>query len=364
MSQTLAQERIEIMIDEAKKVLKQYGLNGTTSLMNKAAVTALCGPPIEQRRISTAKQIETVTTSTGRYPYVVFAFRSPQNRVLCIPDANYYIADGLYDVHAIDCAGKEVLCAEVALNLSDIFGIPLQKEALLLLADERTLCERHLLPLSTCVGERGEGAEEEEEEEEKPERGGGERVSTAVNRFRAELAAAAATAAATARSAGQPSQPPLQPSQPSSSQLPPQPPPPPPDPKAVLKEVGLGWLAPILDDPAAAAALRFVLSNKDVLNALKDEEKRKIVVQALKEGGVPAAPPELNKALEKWVPRDRERLLKILSSVRGLYELATVLLQYLTGRESCTYEVVQTILDRVAERCGITCEAVAQALSQ
>jgi hypothetical protein len=219
------------------------------------------------------------------------------------------------------------------------------------------------LPLSTCVGERGEGAEEEEEEEE-PERGGGERVSTAVNRFRAELAAAAATAAAAARSAGQPPQPPLQPSQPSSSQLPPQPPSPPPDPKAVLKEVGLGWLTPVVDDPAAAAALRFVLSNKDVLNALKDEEKRKIVVQALKEGGVPAAPPELNKALEKWVPRDRERLLKILSSVRGLYELATVLLQYLTGRESCTYEVVQTILDRVAERCGITCEAVAQALSQ
>jgi len=169
-----------------------------------------------------------------------------------------------------------------------------------------------------------------------------------------------ATAAAAARSAGQPPQPPLQPSQPP----PPQAPPPPPDPKAVLKGVGLGWLTPVVDDPAAAAALRFMLSNKDVLDALKSEEKRKIVVQALKEGGVPAAPPELNKALEKWVPKDRERLLKILSNVRGLYELATVLLQYLTGRESCTYEVVQTILDRMAERCGITCEAVAQALSQ
>ncbi|MFP3200476.1 MAG: hypothetical protein RXR06_11445 [Thermoproteus sp.] len=357
MSQLATEERIEILIEEAKKILKQYGLSGTTKLMNKAAVAALCGPPIEQRRISLAKQIESVTTATGRYPYVVFAFQS--HGVLCVPDANYYVADGLYDVHVIDCAGREALCAEVAAIVSDVFDIPLQKEALLLLADERTLCERHLLPLSTCVGERGRGSEEEPEEERKERRG--ERVSAAVNKFRAELAAAAAVA--TAR--GQPPQPPP-PQQPSLRQPPssPQLQPPSPDPKAVLKEVGLGWLAPIVDDPASAAVLRFIVTNKEVLDALKDEEKRKIVAAALKEGGVSAAPPSTwNKALEKWSPKDREKLLLLLSKTRDLYSLASALSQYLVN-DHCTFDVVMTILDTAAERYGLTCEAVAQMLSQ
>jgi hypothetical protein len=361
MSQLATEEKIEILIEEAKKILKQYGLSGTTKLMNKAAVTALCGSPIEQRRISLTKQIESVTTATGRYPYVVFAFQS--RGVLCVPDANYYVADGLYDVHVIDCAGKEALCAEVAVSVSDVFDIPLQKEALLLLADERTLCERHLLPLSTCIGERGERSEKEEREEE-PEERRGERVSAAVNRFRSELAAAAAAAVAAAR--GQPpqlpspQQPPLR--QPPSSPQP-QPPSPPPDPKAVLKEVGLGWLAPIVDDPAAAAALRFIVENREVLNALKDEEKRKIVVAALKEGGVPA-PSTWDKALEKWAPKEREKLLPLLSKTRDLYSLASALIQYLTNDDNCTVYVVKMILDTAAERYGLTCEAAARAMSQ
>jgi hypothetical protein len=361
MSQLATEEKIEILIEEAKKILKQYGLSGTTKFMNKAAVAALCGPPIEQRRISLAKQIESVTTATGRYPYVVFAFQS--HGVLCVPDANYYVADGLYDVHVIDCAGREALCAEVAAIVSDVFDIPLQKEALLLLADERTLCERHLLPLSTCVGERGKGSEEgpEEEREEEPEERRGERVSAAVNKFRAELAAAAAAAVATAR--GQPPQPPP-PQQPPLRQPPPlpQPQPPSPDPKAVLKEVGLGWLAPIVDDPASAAVLRFIVTNKEVLDALKDEEKRKIVVAALKEGGVPA-PSALDEILQKWPSKEREKLLLLLSKTKDLYSLASALTQYLTNNAYCTFDVVKTILDTAAER-GLTCEAVAQMLSQ
>jgi hypothetical protein len=362
MSQLAAEERIEILIEEAKKILKQYGLSGTTKLMNMAAVTALCGPPIEQRRISLAKQIESVTTATGRYPYVVFAFRS--RGVLCVPDANYYVADGLYDVHVIDCAGKEALCAEVAAIVSDVFDIPLQKEALLLLADEHTLCERHLLPLSACIGKR-ERSEEgpEEEREEEPEERRGERVSAAVNRFRSELAAAAAAAVATAR--GQPPQPPP-PQQPPLRQPPSppqlQPPSPPPDPKAVLKEVGLGWLAPIVDDPASAAVLRFIVTNK-VLDALKDEERRKMVMAALKEGGVPAPPSTtLDKVLENWPSKEREKLLPLLSKTKDLYSLASALSQYLVNDPHCTFDVVKTILDTAAERYGLTCEAVAQML--
>jgi hypothetical protein len=108
MSQLATEERIQIMVEEAKKILKKFGLSGETYLANKEAVAALCGTPIEQRRISVAKQIETIATATGRYPYVVLAFRGP-SRTLCVPDANYYVADGLYDVHVVECAGKEAL---------------------------------------------------------------------------------------------------------------------------------------------------------------------------------------------------------------------------------------------------------------
>ena len=369
MSQVKAEEvgkevPIEILVKEVNELLKRYKLSGETRMMNKSAVARLCGT-IESRRISKAKQIETIAQATGRYPYVVFAFRRGQN-VVCVPDGNYYVADGIYDVHVINCDGDNgVKCAEVTANVADIFGFPISREALLMLADEAELCSHNILPCR----KRGEHAEGQPEAPP-VERREADEVPAVVNKIKDMLLAMrdsmkqgqqpAEQRPAPAAPAPQP--PPAQPPLPASR-------PPPaaerPDPKSALKEFGLGWLTPVVDDPAAAAAVRFVVENKDVLDALKSEEKRKIVVQAVKEGGVPApstAPPALDKALERWSSKERERLISLLSKARDLYSLTSALIQYLTNDDNCTFDAVRVIIKAAAER-GLTCEVAANAMS-
>jgi len=350
---------VEIIVEKVNELLKRYELYGETRMMNKSAVSRLCGT-IESRRISKAKQIEAVAKATGRYPYVVFAFQREKN-VLCMPDANYYVADGIYDVHVIDCDGdRGARCAEVAANVADILGLPLPQEALLALADEGELCARNILPCRKRA-ERAEGQFEAPVERKGAEAGEeAEEVPPVVKRVMDTLLSMRAAMREAARQ-GQQSPPPQTP-QPLPTQPLPTPQPPSPDPKGVLKEVGLGWLVPVLDDPASAAAVRFVMENREVLNALKDEEKRKMVVQAIKEGGIPA-PSTLDRALEKWSSKEREKLLGLLSKTRDLYSLASALIEYLTNNDHCTFEAVKTILDTAAER-GLTCEAVEQMLSQ
>lgn len=344
---------VEVIV-EINELLKRYELWGETRMMNKSAVSRLCGT-IESRRISKAKQIEAVAKATGRYPYVVFAFRRAEN-VVCMPDANYYVADGIYDVHVIDCDGdRGARCAEVAANVADILGLPLQKEALLALADEGELCARNILPCKRA--RRAEEQFEAPAERRKAEAGeGAEEVPPVVRRVMETLLAMREAA----RQGQQP--PPPQTPQPLPTQRPPLPKP--PDLKSALKEAGLGWLVPILDDQGAAAAVRFVMENREVLNALKDEEKRKMVVQAIKEGGVPAPPSTWDEVLQKWPSKEREKLLSHLSKTRDLYSLASALSQYLVNDPHCTFDVVKTILDTAAERYGLTCEAVAQMMSQ
>ena len=338
---------------------------GETRMMNKSAVSRLCGT-IESRRISKAKQIEAVAKATGRYPYVVFAFQREKN-VVCMPDANYYVADGMYDVHVIDCNGdRGARCAEVAANVADILGLPISREALLMLADESELCARNILPCKKRAKEQPEAPEAPLTER----RGVGDvEVPAVVNEMKSMLLAMRDSMRQGQQPMGQQPTPaapapPMQPPPPAPQPTQPAPQRPPPDPKAILKEVGLGWLVPILDDPASAAAVRFVMENREVLNALKDEEKRKMVVQAIKEGGVPAPSSTLDRALEKWPSKEREKLLSLLSRTRDLYSLASALIVYLTNDDNCTFDVVKTILDTANERYGLTCEAVAQMLSQ
>jgi hypothetical protein len=357
---------IEVLVKEVNELLKRYELRGETRMMNKSAVARLCGA-IESRRISKAKQIESVAKATGRYPYVVFAFRRERNAV-CIPDGNYYVADGMYDVHIIDCDGDNgARCAEVAANVADIFDFPISREALLMLADEVELCGHNVLPCRR----RGERAEEQPEAEE-PEappverrEAGDVEVPAVVNKIKDMLLAMKDSMRQQPPAEQRPA--PVAPARPSPP-APQQPPPAErPDPKSVLKEFGLGWLAPVVDDPAAAAALRFIMENRDILDALKSEEKRKMVVQAVKEGGVPAAPSAapsaLDKVLERWLPKDRERLMSLLAKSRDLYSLASALIQYLTGDANCAFDVVKEIMDLAAER-GLTCEAMANAMSR
>jgi hypothetical protein len=360
-----AEVPVEVIVEKVNELLKRYDLRGETRMMNISAVSRLCGT-IESRRISKAKQIEAVAKATGRYPYVVFAFQREKN-VLCMPDANYYVADGMYDVHVIDCNGNNgVRCAEVAANVADIFGLPISREALLMLADESELCSRNILPCKKRAKEQPEAPEALLTERREV---GDVEVPAVVNEIKNMLLAMRDSMRQGQQPMGQQPTPaapapPMQPPPPAPQPTQPAPQRPPPDPKAILKEVGLGWLVPILDDQGAAAAVRFVMENREVLNMLKDEEKRKIVVQAIKEGGVPVAPSStLDRALEKWSPKEREKLLPLLSKTRDLYSLASALIEYLTNNYHCTFEVAKTILDTAAER-GLTCEAVAQMLSQ
>jgi hypothetical protein len=349
MSQTeLKEVPIEVVIEEANKLLKMAGLAGESRFMNRPAVLRLCGPPVEQRRISDADRIRSIAKSTGRYPYVVYAFRG-QGGVVCVPDANYYAADGLYDVHIVDCPDGAV-CAELAMHIADLFRMPKPpKEALLRLTDEQSLCERRLLPPSACAATVKK--EEKKEEVDAPPAAPtaaapAERITASTYEFLRVLQE-------------------MDQYDKSGRVVPaaPQPPSPPPDPKAVLKEHGLGWLVPAVEDASTASIIRLVLENEDLRKALQNSDLRKVILDVAKSGGVVPASP-LDDALAKWPPRHRETLLKMLSKSRDLNSLLTALLQYFFNDEHCTLDAVQFIVGVSRDRMGLDCSTAAKAASQ
>jgi hypothetical protein len=347
MSQTeLKEVPIEVVIEEANKLLRMAGLSGESRFMNRPAVLRLCGPPVEQRRISDADRIRSIAKSTGRYPYVVYAFRG-QGGVVCVPDANYYAADGLYDVHIVDCPDGAV-CAELAMYIADLFHMPKPpKEALLRLTDEQSLCERRLLPPSACAVKKEEKRVEDAAPAAPPP-APAERITASTHEFLRILQEMDQydKSGKVVPAAPQP---------PSPS--------PPPDPKAVLKEHGLGWLVPAVEDASVASAVRFVLENEDLRKALQNSDLRKVILDVAKSGGVVPASP-LDEALAKWPPRHRETLLKMLSKSKDLNSLLTALLQYFFNDEHCTLDAVQFIVGVSRDRMGLDCSTAAKAASQ
>jgi hypothetical protein len=319
--------------------------------MNRPAVMRLCGPPVEQRRISDADRIRSISKATGRYPYVVFAFRG-HGGVVCIPDANYYAADGLYDVHTVDCPGPDgAVCAELAKYIADLFRMPKPpKEALLRLADEQSLCERNVLPSSACAAVTEPKKEEKKEEEaeyappQTPAAPPAERISASTREFLKLLYE-------------------MDQYDKSGKVVPaaPQPPSPPPDLKTLLKEQGFGWLVPAVEDASAASAVRFVLENEDLGKALQNSDMRKVILEVAKSGGAAPASP-IDEALAKWPARHREVLQKMLSKSTDLNSLMSALLQYFFNNEHCTLDSVQVILD-ASRRMGLDCKAAAKAAS-
>jgi hypothetical protein len=355
MSHTeLKEVPIEVVVEEVNRLLKMAGLTGESKFMNRPAVMRLCGPPVEQRRISDADRIRNIAKFTGRYPYVVFAFRGPGG-VLCVPDANYYAADGLYDVHMVDCPDGAV-CAELTKFITDLLRMPRPpKEALLRLADEQTLCERDVLPASACAATAAPKKEEKKEEEVDPappqtpvaSPAPAERISASTREFLKLLYEMDQydKSGKVVPAAPQP---------PSST--------PPPDPKTVLKERGFGWLVPVLEDASAASAVRFVLENEDLRKALQNSDLRKVILEVAKSGGVVEKASPLDEQLARWPPRHREILLKMLSKSRDLNMLMSALLQYFFNSEHCNLDAVQFILETSRERMGLDCETAARAV--
>jgi hypothetical protein len=358
MSQELKEVPIEVVLEEANKILKMAGLTGESKFMNRPAVMRLCGPPVEQRRISDADTIRSIAKSTGRYPYVVFAFRGREG-VVCVPDGNYYAADGLYDVHIVDCPDGAV-CAELAKHIADLFRMPKPpKEALLRLADEQTLCEHQLLPPSACTATAATAVPKKEEKGEEytsvapqveapPPPPPTERISASTREFLKILQELDQY-----DKSGKvvPAAPSPQPQQP-------------PDLKAVLKEHGLGWLLPVIEDASTASAVRFVLENEDLRKALQGD-LRKVILEVAKSGGVvPEKASALDEMLSRWPPRHREALLKMLSKSKDLNTLTSMLLQYIFNNEHCTLDAVQFIIDASRNNMGLDCKTAAKAVSQ
>jgi hypothetical protein len=266
-----------------------------------------------------------------------------------VPDANYYVRNGLYDVHIVRCTDGG-LCAEVANNVAAVFRVPLSKEALLRLADEHILCLHHVLPPHLCRARHETTADKQAATDvvtqtpppppppqhapvqAKPS-------SVAVARIKETLQQLMQQQRATeAPKVAEP---------PETSDL-----------KAVLKASGLGWLAPVVDDAAAAAAVRFVLERSELLEALKDPVKREDLVKAARGSVAPSLP-----GLERWPTRDRQKLAELVSQSDDLYDFASKFTAYLFG-EYCTVDAVQLILNYVEQRGGIDCKAAGKMLGR
>jgi hypothetical protein len=339
---------LEIKVAEATRMLKTYGLAGEVAIMSREAVERLCGPPVESRRVSQQAELEHVLKATGRFPYVVFAFLG-EGGAVCVPDANYYVRDGLYDVHVVRCPDGG-LCAEVANNVAAVFRVPLPKEALLRLADEATLCHRHVLPPHLCrAPQRPEAAAGGQTA------GGGPPPSSPPPQPAPVQPKPASTAASKIKEAI------LQLMQQQRAAERPETPPAPetPDLKASLRAGGLGWLTPVVDDAETAAAVRFVLENGDLLAALADPERREVLVRTARGGAqAPALP-----GLERWPLRDRQKLAELVSQSADLYDFASRLTAYLFG-EYCTVDAVQLMLKYMEQRSGLDCRDASRMLGR
>jgi hypothetical protein len=128
--------------------------------------------------------------------------------------------------------------------------------------------------------------------------------------------------------------------------------------KALLKANGLGWLAPVVDDAATAAAVRFVLERSELLNALKDPERREDLVKAAKGGTAPSLP-----GLEKWPSKDRQKLTELVSQSSDPYDFASKFTAYLFG-EDCTAEVVRLIINIAEQNMSLDCKTAAKRLKR
>ena len=336
---------LEIKVAEATKLLKAYGLAGEVVFMSREAVERLCGPPVESRRISQQSKLEHILKATGRFPYVVFAFVG-EGGTVCVPDANYYVRDGLYDVHIVRCTDGG-LCAEVANNVAAVFRVPLSKEALLRLADEQTLCLHHALPPHLCRARHEATADKQAATDvvaqppppPPPQPAPAKPSSVAVTRIKETLQQLMQQQRVVeAPKAAEP---------PETSDL-----------KAVLKANGLGWLAPVVDDAATAAAVRFVLERSELLEALKDPVKREDLVKVARGSVAPSLP-----GLERWPTKDRQKLVELVSQSDDLYDFASKFTAYLFG-EHCTVDTVQLILNYVEQRGGIDCKAASKMLGR
>jgi len=335
---------LEIRVAEATKLLRAYGLAGEVVFMSREAVEKLCGPPVESRRISQQTELEHVLKATGRFPYVVFAFVSESGAV-CVPDANYYVRDGLYDVHVIRCTDGG-LCAEVANNVAAMFRVPLPKEALLRLADEQTLCQRHVLPSHLCrarpeVAADGQAVADEAVLPPPPQPTPAQAKTPSMAAARIKEALQQLMQQQRAAEAPKAAELPVS----EASDL-----------KTVLKASGFGWLTPVVDDAAAAAAVRFVFERGELLEALKDPERREDLVKAARGGAAPGLP-----GLERWPSRDRQKLEELVSQSADLDDFASKFATYLFG-EHCTADVVQLILNYVEQRGGIDCRTASKML--
>ncbi len=345
--QTKIQIPLEIKVAEATRLLKAYGLAGEVVFMSREAVERLCGPPVESRRISQQDELEHILKATGRFPYVVFAFVG-EGGAVCVPDANYYVRDGLYDVHVIRCTDGG-LCAEVANNVAAVFRVPLPKEALLRLADEQTLCQRHVLPSHLCrASQRPEAVAGRQTAAEPPPPPPPPLPQPAPVQTRPPSMAVARIKETLQQLMQQRVAEMSKTEEPPAHEV--------PDLKTMLKASGLGWLAPVVDDAAVAAAVRFVLEKGELLEALKDPEKREELVKAVKGGVAPGLP-----GLERWPGRDRQKLAELVSQSADLDDFASKFATYLFG-EDCTAEVVQLILNVAEQRMGLDCRTAAKKL--
>jgi len=246
------------------------------------------------------------------------------------------------------------LCAEVANNVAAVFRVPLPKEALLRLADEQTLCQRHVLPSHLCRARPEAAADKQAAADEavpppppqpasaqvKPPSMAAARIKETFRQLMQQQRAAEGWPSSLG-SAPKAAEPPVS----EESDL-----------KTVLKASGFGWLTPVADDAATAAAVRFVLERGELLEALRDPERREDLVKAARGGAAPGLP-----GLERWPSRDRQKLEELVSQSADLDDFASKFATYLFG-EHCTADVVQLILNYVEQRGGIDCRTAGKML--
>jgi hypothetical protein len=327
---------IEVKLEQVQKLLEQMGIRNVEPTAATAAQVKKMCIEVEKRRAAEGyvRKMEEVMSLAGASPYVVFAFQTQQG-VVCIPDANFVVnTNGIYYVHKIDCRNNSLKCAQIADRVVDLLGIRKLVSTATFLAihpSEQELCEIGILPPTACrkkeeeKEEKTEKEEEEKEEEEEKKTIMQEELnpleSVALKKLTEELMLAQRHTTAPEK-------------------------PEPRDPKAVLRELGLGWFADLGD--ADAAALRAVAEDKTLLETLKDAEKRSAVRKFIESGFAapqPAAPPNI----AKWPQKDAELFAKLAEGTTSFHELVA---KYLEAEFGCDVEIVYKMLKDLVQQAG------------